>query len=112
MSGTWKRRHERGVPKDRGVRLRVAAARAVARDEQLERHGRDPRDPWACPRPDKRHHLTQAQAAEHLAREWVYYLAPDAWVNDETRVLIGAEVMPDELLPDGVDRHGRPVVDA
>ena len=68
MSGTWKRRHERDVPKDRGVRLRVAAARAVARDEQLERHSRDPRDPWACPRPDKRHHLTQAQAAEHLAR--------------------------------------------
>lgn len=44
--------------------------------------------------------------------EWVYYLAPDAWVNDETRVLIGAEAMPDELLPDGVDRRGRPLVDA
>lgn len=53
----------------RGKSSRLQAQRRVMderRAERIEAKAREPRDPWACPRPDKRHHGSQERATAHL----------------------------------------------
>lgn len=56
----------------RGRGERAAITRQYRRERdaktlrRAERRTRDAGDAWACPRPDKRHHVTRESATRHL----------------------------------------------
>lgn len=62
--------HQRKQSKKPSASLRDARRRAQAsrRWDPPEKDSEDPPDPWACPRPDKRHHGSLQKAEERLAQ--------------------------------------------